>query len=219
MSSRNKDKSQVGRKRAAPKERVAQMRAEQEKRDRRRGVLLFGAAGLVAAVIIGFAVVAAINERAAEDQPIEGLQEFEGVSPTHVDGIVDYEQTPPAGGDHNPVWLNCGIYSEPVPNENAVHSLEHGVVWITYRPDLDEGQVEQLRDFVTGQRSTVRDKLLLSPYEGLPAPVVASAWGRQVQLNGADDPRLERFTDRFINGSQSPEPGQTCAQGVGTPNE
>jgi MFS family permease len=54
-----------------------------------------------------------------------------------------------------------------ISNENAVHSLKHGAVWITYRPDLPEGQVETLRDLVQGQTY-----ILVSPYPDLPSPVM-----------------------------------------------
>src|SRR5439155_7596819 len=66
-------------------------------------------------------------------------------SRNHVAGPVDYPQKPPVGGDHAPVWQNCGLYSQPVPTERAVHSMEHGAVWITYRPGLPKSQVDVLR--------------------------------------------------------------------------
>lgn len=140
------------------------------------------------------------------------LQRFEGLSNEHIAGTITYEQAPPAGGPHSPVWQNCGIYDQPVPNEQAVHSLEHGAVWITYQPDLAETGVAQLRDAVRG-----RSHVLLSPYPGLPAPVVASAWGLQLQLSGAADPRLAEFIAEFENGPQTPEPGAPCDGGVGEP--
>ena len=56
---------------------------------------------------------------------VDGVQTFDNTS-THVEGRRRLPQTPPAGGPHNPAWLNCGVYTEPVPAENAVHSLEHG---------------------------------------------------------------------------------------------
>ena len=67
---------------------------------------------------------------------IPGLLTFAVASAAHVEGAVDYPQDPPAGGPHAEVWQNCGFYDEPVVKERAVHSQEHGAVWITYRPDL-----------------------------------------------------------------------------------
>jgi hypothetical protein len=121
-------------------------------------------------------------------------------------------QTPPVGGPHNPIWQNCGFYSKPVRNENAVHSMEHGAVWITYSPDLPKDQVETLRD-IAHRNSYV----LVSPYSDLPSQVVASAWGKQLHLNSADDPRLEQFVRAYQQGPQNPEPGAPCNGGVGSP--
>jgi len=142
----------------------------------------------------------------------EGVQTFTGLSRNHVTTHVDYPQNPPVGGDHNPVWLNCGIYTSPVANENAVHDLEHGAVWITYKPDLAKDQVAQLTQAVRGQ--TYVD---LSPYPGLSAPVVASAWGVQLKLSSASDPKLAQFIRYYRQGPQTPEPGATCTGGTGNP--
>lgn len=42
------------------------------------------------------------------------------------------------------MWTNCGIYTAPVEQTRAVHSLEHGAVWLTYRPDLAKDQIAEL---------------------------------------------------------------------------
>ena len=146
-------------------------------------------------------------------KPPEGLRNFEvGPGGMHTEGDVDYAQTPPAGGEHNPVWQNCGFYDEPVTDETAVHSLEHGAVWITYSSDLPQDQVEQLRDLAHSQTY-----ILVSPYPDLPSPVVASAWGKQLNLKSADDPDLGRFIRAYRQGPQTPEPGAVCTGGVGRP--
>ena len=124
---------------------------------------------------------------------------------------MDYPQSPPVGGPHNPIWQNCGFYSKPVRNEYAVHSMEHGAVWITYRPDLPKDQVEKIKSL------TQKGYVLASQYPGLPAPVVASAWGKQLQLNSTNDPRLEQFVRAYRQGPQTPEPGAPCRGGVGSP--
>ena len=45
---------------------------------------------------------------------------FEGLTNDHTDEDVDYPTSPPAGGPHDPAWLDCGVYDEPVRDENAV---------------------------------------------------------------------------------------------------
>jgi hypothetical protein len=88
-------------------------------------------------------------------------------SRVHTTGHVSYPQVPPVGGPHAPVWQNCGFYDEAIPNETAVHSLEHGAVWITYRPDLPVDQVDILRRLAHSQTF-----ILASPFPNLPAPLV-----------------------------------------------
>jgi Protein of unknown function (DUF3105) len=161
-------------------------------------------------VALGLVAAALVYGRSAET--ISGILTFSDLSRAHVNGPVTYPQIPPVGGPHNPVWLNCGIYDRPIPNENAVHSLEHGAVWITYQPDLPAAEVAQLRSLVRNHAYVI-----LSPYAGLPAPVVASAWGVQLRATGADDPRLPQFIKIYERGLQTPEPGAPCSGGRGVP--
>ncbi|HEY7053289.1 MAG TPA: DUF3105 domain-containing protein [Mycobacterium sp.] len=168
------------------------------------------AAVLIAVALGGGVAAAAPNDKATVEPP--GVQTFPIPDRHHVQGTVDYPQNPPVGGPHNPVWQNCGFYSHPVTNENAVHSLEHGVVWITYAPDLPAAAVTTLRSLAT------QPHLLISAYVGLPSPVVASAWGKQLQLDDATDPRLQAFVDAFSFGQQAPEPHGPCERGVGDPD-
>jgi hypothetical protein len=142
------------------------------------------------------------------------VEMFTVASRSHVQTPVQYPQTPPVGGDHSPVWQNCGFYSRPVVTEAAVHSLEHGAVWITYRPDLPKAQVDTLRALAHS-----RAYVLVSPWTSgpLPAPVVASAWGLQLKLPSASDPALASFVRTYAGGPQSPEPGAPCTGGFGSP--
>ena len=131
----------------------------------------------------------------------------------HVQGRVDYPQTPPVGGDHNAAWQNCGFYSEPIAPERAVHSLEHGAVWLTFRPSLPSDQVSALR------RLARRPYVLVSPWidETLGSPVVASAWGLQLKADTASDPAVAAFVETYASGPQTPERGAPCTGSFGTP--
>lgn len=158
------------------------------------------------------------HERSAGQRSLPaGTMVFAEPDHQHVTGTVNYDRTPPAGGPHNDVWLNCGVYSRPVRNENAVHSLEHGAVWITYRPGASAGEVRVLRRFVESHYAGAERYLILSPYPGLPAPVVASAWGAQLRLRGPRDARLGEFVARLAGAGQGGEPGGPCTGGTGSP--
>jgi len=135
----------------------------------------------------------------------------------HVTGPVHYDHSPPVGGDHSAVWLNCGVYDRPVANENAVHSLEHGAVWITYLPDVPPAEVDRLQALVKASYDGPNRYVILSPYPGQSAPIIASAWGQQLSLQSAGDPRLQSFITYFRQGPQTLEPGAPCSRGTGSP--
>jgi len=201
--------------------RIEQMRIQQARAERRRTLFIVGPAVLLVVVLISVVGVLIFQEAQRQDeidkaasQPIQGVQSFDKLGRDHVETPVTYPQTPPVGGNHNSVWLNCGVYPQPVPNENAVHALEHGAVWITYQPTLPAAQVETLKKL-----AKANSYALLSPYEGIKSPVVASAWGKQLALPNADDPRLAVFLRTYLQGPQTPEPGAPCTGGTGTPEQ
>lgn len=120
-----------------------------------------------------------------------------------------YEQIPPTGGVHRGLWQNCGYYDTFIANENGVHSLEHGAVWITYDPDLPRDEIDVLESKAEEQF------VLVSPYPGMDAPVVASVWGKQILLDGVNDDRLDPFIRQYKkNVGNSPEPNGICWSGV-----
>ena len=193
--------------------RLAKMQAAQKSEERRRSFLIIGLAATLAVVLIGVVVgVIVVSERersvieelAAED--IEGVEEFADLTQNHVQPPVQYEQMPPVGGDHLAQWQNCGFYEAPITTEAGVHSLEHGAVWITYDPELPAEQVAELQAL-----SEENAYLLVSPMADLPTPVVASAWGFQLQLDGVDDERLPVFLTKYLQGEQTPELGAACS--------
>ncbi len=199
--------------------RLAQLQAEQRRSSRRRTAVVVGIVGTLVVSLVAVTAVVLVGEarrtsqldaQAASD--IEGVERYEDLSFDHVSTEVDYPQTPPAGGEHNATWQNCGVYAEPVVDEHAVHSLEHGAVWITHDPDLPADQVAKLHDLADGQ-----GYVLVSPYEGLPAPVVATAWGYQLELDDADDDRLPVFLRKYLLNPELPEAGALCSNGVGAP--
>ena len=152
----------------------------------------------------------------AEPPAIEGLEVLvEDPSHEHVEGPLDYDRVPPLGGEHNSRWLACDVYDEPVPHEFAVHSLEHGAVWLAYAPDLPADQAALLADLA----ATDREYVLVSPEPGLDSRVVAVTWGAALEASSADDPRLAEFVQAYAGGDQGGEPGAPCRGRGVTPRE
>ena len=207
--------------RAAERERKLEAFKKKEaarKRNRKLGII----GAIVGVVAIGGLLVASIvlapkpatyaGGGTGTGEDIEGVELFENTS-NHVTTPVEYAQTPPAGGEHNPIWLNCGVYTEPVPNENAVHSLEHGALWVTYDPSLADDELAALRAKLPSSY------VILSPFDGLPAPIVVSGWNSQLQVDDADDPRITAFFEEFWKSDLVPEPGALCTGGVDGPGK
>ncbi|WP_052809934.1 DUF3105 domain-containing protein [Streptomonospora alba] len=208
-------------KNAAERRRKAEERRRERERAERRSRILrvtaFAGAGVLFAGMVGFGIWVAYDRGvgggsgSAEASEIENLKTYDGLTNQHVPQPVDYEMTPPAGGDHHAVWQNCGVYDAPLSSVNAVHSLEHGAVWITYDPDLAEDKVEELNSLYS-QGSYI----IVSPYDEqeMPAPIVASAWGNQIEVKSPGDERLSQFLRSFERSPNVPEPGAACTQGL-----
>ena len=172
---------------------------------RRRLHILVVALGMIAGAALGaFVPLVLLSDSRQASSDVPCVKSFENLSLLHKNDSITYEQIPPVGGEHNPVWQNAGFYEQQVLEEKAVHTLDHGAVWITYRADLPEDQKEELRRIVESQ-----DCLLASPYP-VSTPIVASAWGKQLRLKSVDDPRLQEFIRAYRKGPQTPEPGAPC---------
>ncbi|MER7798293.1 DUF3105 domain-containing protein [Microbacterium sp. NPDC096154] len=202
---------------AKRQEKLAEYQRQLKKRQ--RGKLLWWVVGGVAVVAIAAIIVASYvfaprtYEAGSEGAEIEGVQLFENET-DHVEGTVEYEQTPPAGGPHNQVWLNCGIYTEPQTDENAVHSLEHGAVWVTYDAERIQGaDLDKLRDLMP------RNYVILSPYEGLDTPIALSAWNAQLKVDSVDDERIPAFIEEYWRSQNVPEPNAACSGAIDGPGK
>ncbi len=169
---------------------------------------------LLLGVIAAAVVAGGCSGGGADAKPppdIPGVVLERAASRNHRQGQIPYTgKVPPSGGDHNPAPLTCGFYAQQPPNENAVHSLEHGAVWIAFDPGTSAADVATLRAFATN------DHVLVSPYAGMSAPITLVAWEHRLELQSVSDPRLAQFVDGFRNASTAPEPGFAC-RGVGQP--
>lgn len=173
---------------------------------------------MVLAVLTGCLAACSAGTEPAPAPQVPEQTTAADLSHEHRPGPLTYPTSPPLGGPHNASWLACAAYDSPVPQELAVHSIEHGAVWLTHRPDLPAAQVARLRA-VREQDETTREYVLVSPYEDLRAPVVAVTWGASLDVQDVADPRLQQFVDGYAGGGQGGEPGATCATGGLTPDQ
>ncbi len=182
-------------------------------------IILSIVGGVVAILIVGYAGFQVYEKGLSWQQKadkISGLVDYRKTDPqsiagrTHVYTPVQYKQSPPVGGNHNFDWQRCAgdVYPAAIANENAVHSMEHGAVWITYNPSLPASQIAKLAAKVKGN-----SYMLMSPYPGLTSPISLQAWGFQLHVNSATDSRIDQFV-QDLRQNASMEPGVDCMSGT-----
>ncbi|MCA1711428.1 MAG: DUF3105 domain-containing protein, partial [Actinobacteria bacterium] len=164
-------------------------------------------------LLLGILVYAVKNQGAGftsalkkADKSVQDVKVYDGEARKHVEGAVSYKQSPPVGGEHNNAPQTCQVYTSPIASEHAVHSLEHGAVWITYKPDLPAADVLKLKTLAEGDQYR-----LLSPYPGLKSPISLQAWGRQIFVDSPTDKRVTEFLSAYTSGPQAPEQGAACS--------
>ncbi|MEV0317937.1 DUF3105 domain-containing protein [Streptomyces sp. NPDC050658] len=210
---------------ASRKARIEEMRRAERARDRRGQVITISlSAVVVAALVVGGVVLfrqaddsdAKTDAKSAPKFKVtadgEKVWNAKQLGRTHVTTDVEYAMTPPVGGDHNQVWMNCNgdVYKDELPEVNAVHSLEHGAVWVTYN---DKAKAADLKKLEAKVKQTPYS--LMSPVKDQKDPIMLSAWGHQRTVTGAADPKVKSFFSEYVQGKQTPEPGAACTGGKG----
>ncbi|MEV0254200.1 DUF3105 domain-containing protein [Streptomyces sp. NPDC050732] len=218
-----KAKAHKPNKKAAAAERRArleEMRRAEQARERRNRIITVTVSTVIVASLIGFGAYAINRANDKEEQnsaaakkPVRGEKTWDAkkLGRDHVAKSVDYPMTPPVGGDHHQAWMTCDatVYEKAIPNENAVHSLEHGAVWVTYNDKAPAADVKKLGDKVSKTPYS-----LMSPVAKQRSPIMLSAWGHQLTVDSAADPRVKEFFSKYVQGPQTPEPGAACTGGV-----
>ncbi|GHC66337.1 DUF3105 domain-containing protein [Streptomyces flavofungini] len=214
---------------AERKARIEEMRRAERARERRNSVLTIALSTVIVAAlgVGGYFLISQADDgdeesgKAGDAKAVakftttsdgERVWDAKKLGRTHVGGKVNYPVTPPVGGNHNQVWMNCNgdVYTKELPNENAVHSLEHGAVWVTYN---DEAKPADLKKLEAKVKKTPYS--LMSPVKKQKDPILLSAWGHQRVVKGADDSKVNTFFSTYVQGKQTPEPGAACTNGLG----
>lgn len=210
--------------------RIAEMRRAEKSRERRNKAVAITISTVIVAGLVGFGAWVLIDQKQTEQRkkeaaeqirkeaeevrkkPVEGEQlwDAKNLGRNHVETPVKYEMNPPVGGDHHPRWMNCNgdVYKNPLPEVNAVHSLEHGAVWVTYNEKAAKADVDKLAATVGKTPYT-----LMSPIKEQTGAIMLSAWGKQLTVETADDPRVKQFFTKYVQGEQTPNPAPPARAG------
>lgn len=145
--------------------------------------------------------------------PVEGTADYEIIGRQHIASGTPgsgYNSNPPTSGVHWQGPAKNGVYGSPLPDEQAIHNLEHGYVWISYWPksvslQATEGAApkeglsdEDLNKIV----EIVKDddwKIILSPREANDKKIALAAWGRVLNLDTFDPDKIKDFVKTYRN--------------------
>jgi hypothetical protein len=181
--------NRIERKEAARKAREAMRRRQARRQVLRRTATVLGVGGVIAAVLF-FAVQGGGRKATAEEAqllqaatteattagcgPVQTIAPYnpESLDRAHIGAnsgvatmppLSSYPSQPPTSGPHNGSPLSSGVYFQPVPVDQAIHSLEHGAVIVWLSSDADSTAVTTLQEFF--QQPNEQTKVIVSPYD------------------------------------------------------
>lgn len=157
---------------------------------------------VVVIVVLGVGVILFLtSNKSPQDLPQVG-EEIEILGAEHI-GVGaehgEYNSNPPTSGSHYAQAAAWGFYDQQLPDEQLIHSLEHGGIWISYK-DVDEDTKEKL-DLIGRKNS---GSVIITPRPENDAKISLASWGRLENLDEFDEDRINNFIQS--NKNKSPEP-------------
>jgi len=172
----------------------------------KKTIIIVGSAFLVIGILVAWALNkdSKMAEYKAEEN-VENLsplgQVFEEQKVSHIKPGEEHEvynSNPPTSGAH---WVDpakWGIYDKPLIDEQVVHNLEHGGIWISYK-NIDESTLESLKKIAEASSQSV----IISPREGNDSKIVLASWTRLENMEEYNEFKILEFISR--NKNNSPE--------------
>jgi hypothetical protein len=89
------------------------------------------------------------------------------------------------------------IYSEPQPNEELVHAMEHGAVVFWVNSGMAPKLQERAEEMVLETYDQGYESLIVAPTDQIQEPFAMSAWGTIQRCVGVDGETIRSFVDQF----------------------
>lgn len=163
--------------------------------------------GIISALVIGASTYIFVQQNSKTEEVILGAQHADQGQKHVQDGSkAEYNSNPPSSGDHYQSPAPKGFYDQEIPDGTLIHNLEHGYVWIAYRPDLPTEQIQKLKSLFRSPFSDPKftpSKAIIAPRPNNPAPISIVSWRWTINLDGFDKDKLKQFYLQHV--SKSPE--------------
>src|SRR3989339_880389 len=152
--------------------------------------------GIAVVIITGYGLTLLVRQgqqpRPGEEVAIQG-QEHIAVGASH----PEYNSNPPTSGWHYVQPANWGVSQTELPDEQVIHNLEHGGIWISYT-GIDDATKTALEKIAKSN-----SKVIVTPRSKNDAAIVLASWGRLQKLQTLDEQAILAFID--ANSNKSPE--------------
>jgi hypothetical protein len=190
------------------KTRLKQRKESQQKDSQNQRFIMIG--GIAVAVIIFVAIVfyrynntplSDIDVNSIPDQSV--AYESQGRDHIEVTDLHDpYNSNPPTSGPHAAA-LRTAVYDRTLPDENLIHNLEHGHIWLSYRDREDTEAIELFERL----QSQFPSSVIVTYRPANDSRLAVAAWTRLLKLEEADEEQILAFIARYFDKAPESVPG------------